>query len=140
MASSVPIRRSIADAFCERLEWLHAQVAAQGTVLSFGRHKVLLGSRTLLRDGRDVELGARAFDLLICLLLARGTIVPKDAILGFVWPSTCIDESNLRFQVACLRKALGQDGTMIKTIPGRGYFFAVETPDALALMHWAPAA
>lgn len=140
MVSSAPTRRSFTDAFRERLQWLQVQAAAQGTVLSFGRHRVVLGSRSLLRDGYNVELGARAFDLLTCLVLARGTIVPKEAILGFVWPYTFIDESNLRFQVACLRKALGTDGARIKTIPGRGYFFAAEVPDALALMHCAPAA
>jgi hypothetical protein len=37
-----------------------------------------------------------------------------------------VDESNLRFQVASLRKALGQDRDLIKTVSGRGYLFAAE--------------
>jgi DNA-binding response OmpR family regulator len=44
-------------------------------------------------------------------------------ILDTVWPLTIVDESNLRFQIACLRKALGEDCDLIKTISGRGYIF-----------------
>ena len=44
----------------------------------------------------------------------------------YVWPSTLVEESNLRFQMMSLRKALGKDRDIIKTIPGRGYLFAGE--------------
>jgi DNA-binding winged helix-turn-helix (wHTH) protein len=47
-----------------------------------------------------------------------------------VWPTTIVEESNLRFQVAQLRKALAHDQDLIKTIPGRGYLFALEADAA----------
>jgi DNA-binding winged helix-turn-helix (wHTH) protein len=53
-------------------------------------------------------------------------VVEKEAIVSFVWPNTIVEESNLRFQMAALRKALGRDRDIIKTIPGRGYFLAQE--------------
>ena len=92
----------------------------------FGSFRLLPEARTLLRDGRPVECGSRAFDLLHVLLLSRGEVVAKEAIVRHVWPTTVVEESNLRFQMASLRKVLGEDRVLIKTIPGRGYLFASE--------------
>ena len=92
----------------------------------FGRFHVAPGSRSLLRDGRPIAIGGRAFDLLVLLLRSRGALVSKAEIVNHVWPSTLVDESNLRFQMMSLRKALGEDRGLIKTIPGRGYLLAQE--------------
>jgi DNA-binding winged helix-turn-helix (wHTH) protein len=92
----------------------------------FGRWCLVPAARLLLHNGRPVELGSRAFDLLHLLSSQRGSVVEKRAIVDFVWPSTIVEESNLRFQMAALRKALGPDGALIKTIPGRGYILAEE--------------
>ncbi|MBC9034444.1 winged helix-turn-helix domain-containing protein [Sphingomonas sp. JC676] len=73
--------------------------------------------------GAPVEIGSRAFDLLIVLLRSRGEIVSKEEIVRRVWPSTTVDESNLRFQMTVLRRVLGKDRDRIKTVPGRGYLF-----------------
>ncbi|MER9216666.1 response regulator [Mesorhizobium sp. M0663] len=92
--------------------------------LRFRRFCVLPRSRVLLCDGRPVPIGSRAFDLLTALLRVRGRIAEKNSIVKCVWPSIIVDDSNLRFQMAALRRVLGSDGDMIKTIPGRGYLFA----------------
>jgi DNA-binding winged helix-turn-helix (wHTH) protein len=92
----------------------------------FGRFEVWPGARLLLRDGKPVELGSRAFDILVALLRSRGELVTKSQLMSQVWPSTVVDEGNLRFQMTTLRKALGDDRDAIKTIPGRGYFFTAE--------------
>lgn len=94
--------------------------------MTFGRFEVFPAARTLLFAGAPVCLGARAFDLLILLLSSRGKVVSKEAIMQFVWPTTTVDESNLRFQMGVLRKALGASRGVIKTIPGRGYLLAAE--------------
>jgi DNA-binding response OmpR family regulator len=119
--------------------------------MRFRRFCVLPASRTLLCDDRPVTIGSRAFDLLTILLRARGTVVEKADIVKGVWPSTIVDDCNLKFQVAALRKALGADGDIIKTIVGRGYLFAadaigggvaftppveVQAPDAGRIPHW----
>ena len=98
----------------------------QQDVIRFRRFTLLSSRRTLLRDDRTVDIGSRAFDLLTLLVSARGTLVTKRQIFEHVWPSTIVEESNLRFQMASLRKALGDDGELIKTIPGRGYIFIDE--------------
>ena len=91
--------------------------------IGFGEFLAIPASRSLLHRGVPVELGGRAFDLLIVLLRSRGTLVTRNEIVHYVWPSTIVDESNLRFQMACLRKALGAARDYIKTVPGRGYLF-----------------
>jgi DNA-binding winged helix-turn-helix (wHTH) protein len=94
--------------------------------LRFRKFLLLPSERVLLRSGEAVEIGSRAFDLLTVLTRSRGKLVTKNEIVKFVWPSTIVEESNLRFQMASLRRVLGEDRDMIKTIPGRGYLFVAE--------------
>jgi DNA-binding winged helix-turn-helix (wHTH) protein len=75
----------------------------------------------LLCRGIPVQIGGRAFDLLMTLLRSRGTLLGKDEIIRQVWPETFVDEINLRFQMTMLRKLLGEDRDLIKTVTGRGY-------------------
>jgi DNA-binding response OmpR family regulator len=96
------------------------------TAIRFGRFCVRPRSRQLFADGQQVEIGSRAFDLLVVLLNARGTLVTKEEIIERLWPSTVVEECNLRQQMAFLRKALGDYRDVIKTIPGRGYIFAAD--------------
>jgi DNA-binding winged helix-turn-helix (wHTH) protein len=91
--------------------------------LEFGRFRVLLRQRQLLADGVPVELGTRAFDLLIVLLEADGSLVTKDELLSRVWSGIVVSEENLKVQVSALRKALGADRDLIRTEFGRGYRF-----------------
>jgi DNA-binding winged helix-turn-helix (wHTH) protein len=100
--------------------------------LSFRAFRLLPRARLLLFEGRPVLLGSRAFDLLEILLRSRGRVVGKQQIVDRVWPTTTVEESNLRFQMASLRRALGDDRDLIKTIPGRGYLFASD-PEAGSL-------
>jgi DNA-binding winged helix-turn-helix (wHTH) protein len=107
--------------------------------LEFGRFLVLLRRRELLADGIPVELGTRAFDLLLVLLEANGSLVPKEELLSQVWPGIVVSEGNLKLQVSVLRKALGADRDVIHTEFGRGYRFtgilrvknATAAPDCL---------
>ncbi|UZK66323.1 winged helix-turn-helix domain-containing protein [Sphingomonas sp. M1-B02] len=95
--------------------------SAQDGPLRFGQFLVFPRARSLEREGLAVDLGSRAFDLLMILLQSRGRIVSKDEIMKYVWPSTYVEDANLRVQMACLRRTLGSDSELIKTIPGRGY-------------------
>ncbi|HLG84589.1 MAG TPA: response regulator [Bradyrhizobium sp.] len=95
--------------------------------IRFRRFHVLPADRQLIRDSRAIDLGSRAFDILMILLDRRGAVVSRQEIQEYVWPSMIVEESNLRVQMASLRKALGPDRDLIKTIPGRGYLFVAET-------------
>ena len=101
--------------------------------IAFRRFVVLPAARTLLRSGEPVEIGGRAFDMLMVLLHARGAIVSKDEIMRQVWPTIFVEEGNLRYQMVMLRKALGADRDLIKTVTGRGYLLIDERSDAAVL-------
>jgi DNA-binding response OmpR family regulator len=98
----------------------------RGAILHFRRFSVMPRDRKFLVDGSVVEIGSRAFDLLVVLIEARGAMVGKEEIMGRVWPRMLVDEANLRVQMSLLRKLLGEDGDIIKNIPGRGYVFAAD--------------
>jgi DNA-binding winged helix-turn-helix (wHTH) protein len=77
-----------------------------------------------MRDGASVPIGGRAFDVLLLLLEYRGKVVDHNSIMVFTWPKLIVDPINVRFQVAALRRALGPDRDMLKTVNGRGYVLA----------------
>jgi DNA-binding winged helix-turn-helix (wHTH) protein len=93
-------------------------------VISFGPFRVTRARRLVERNGEVVRLGSRAFDVLIHLLEHAGQVVSHRALLEAVWPGTYVEEGNLRFQMAALRKALGNGEVgYIINVPGRGYCF-----------------
>ena len=114
-----------------------SEVYDEADELRFRQFICLPGRRLLLKNGIPVELGSRAFDLLSLLVQSRGTILSKDEIFRRVWPTTTVEESNLRLQITSLRRALGNDRDLIKTVPGRGYLFAAE-PAQLFVERAAP--
>jgi DNA-binding winged helix-turn-helix (wHTH) protein len=97
--------------------------AAAEPSLEFGRFRVLLRQRLLLADAAPIELGTRAFEFLLALLEADGSLVSKKDLLDRVWPDTVVVEQNLKVQVSALRRALGEDRDFIRTEFGRGYRF-----------------
>jgi DNA-binding response OmpR family regulator len=62
---------------------------AEGAV-EFGRFRMLPRQRVLLADGAPIELGTRAFELLVALLEADGSVVSKEQLLARVWPGIVV--------------------------------------------------
>ena len=94
-----------------------------GTYL-FGQFELRPRERVLLSAGCPVELGSRAFDVLLALIEAGGTMVTKTVLLDRVWSGVVVEENNLQVQISTIRRALGPDHReWITTIPGRGYRF-----------------
>src|SRR5438132_7636586 len=108
----------------------HETSASGDAAIRFGRFCVLPRARQLLVDGQSVELGSRAFDLLMVLIAAPGTLVTKNEIISRVWPDTVVEESNLKVQMSALRRVLNADRDVIKTVHGRGYVFTSEVTGA----------
>lgn len=97
--------------------------AAACETLEFGCFQVSLRRRELLCGAVLIELGTRAFDLLLVLLEADGALVTKKELLDRVWPSVVVAEENLKVQISALRKVLGEHRDFIRTEFGRGYRF-----------------
>src|SRR5712672_3181318 len=98
-------------------------LAPAPAAIEFGRFRILPHRRELLAEGRPVELGGRAFDVLMALIQASGAVVGKDALMRRVWPDRIVEENNLQAQIAALRRVLADDRYLIRTIAGRGYQF-----------------
>ena len=93
---------------------------------SFGPFRIVPHARLVERDGSPMPLGSRAFDLLCVLVSRPGKVVSKGELMAKVWPDLTVEESNLRFHIAQLRRALsdGQGGEgYVTNVPGRGYCF-----------------
>jgi predicted ATPase/DNA-binding winged helix-turn-helix (wHTH) protein len=86
-----------------------------------GKLQVNFECREVHCDGKPVTLGSRALDALEALVSANGALVSKEQLMHSVWPDTVVEENNLHVQIAALRKVLGNDRDLIKTVPGRGY-------------------
>jgi len=93
--------------------------------VEFGHFRILPHRREVLANGRPIELGGRAYDVLMALIASDGAVVSKDALMSRVWPGRFIEEGNLRAQIRALRAALGHPD-LIRTVAGRGYQFTGE--------------
>jgi predicted ATPase/DNA-binding winged helix-turn-helix (wHTH) protein len=94
--------------------------------IEFGRFSVLRHRREVLAEGRPIELGERAFDVLMALIEASGAVVSKDALMNRVWSGRAVEENSLQVQISALRRAFAADRDLIRTIVGRGYQFTGE--------------
>jgi predicted ATPase/DNA-binding winged helix-turn-helix (wHTH) protein len=92
-------------------------------IVEFGRFRVVPHRRELLAEGRPVRLGGRDFDLLMALLEVPGAVVSKDELMDRVWARRIVEENRLQGAISALRKALGVDRDLIRTVAGRGYQF-----------------
>ena len=87
-------------------------------LLRIGPFEVYPSERVVRTGGKAVDIGARAFDLLLVLAENPGRLVTKAALIERVWPRLVVDENNLPTQVASLRRVLGAGA--IRTVPRFG--------------------
>jgi DNA-binding winged helix-turn-helix (wHTH) protein/TolB-like protein/Flp pilus assembly protein TadD len=101
----------------------------------FGRFRLKVAERVLLREGELVPLTPKVFDILVTLVEHGGQVVSKEDLMKRVWPNTFVEEGNLTQNISLLRKALGETPggvQFIETVPRRGYRFVAETLHAAA--------
>jgi DNA-binding winged helix-turn-helix (wHTH) protein/TolB-like protein/Tfp pilus assembly protein PilF len=99
----------------------------------FGRFRLNMAERVLLRENELVSLTPKVFDILLTLVQNSGQVVSKDDLMKRVWPDTFVEEGNLTQNISLLRKALGETPggvQFIETVPRRGYRFVAATSEA----------
>ena len=64
-------------------------------LIRIGAFVVYPGERLLCAGDKPVDVGARAFDLLLVLAESPGRLVTKATLIERVWPSLVVDENNL---------------------------------------------
>jgi DNA-binding winged helix-turn-helix (wHTH) protein len=95
-------------------------------ILDFGAFTLRGDTRQLLRDGREVHLSPKAFDLLQLLVVERPRALSKAFLQERLWPETFVCEANLPSLVSEIRQVIGDDrrqGRFIRTVHGYGYAF-----------------
>jgi len=100
---------------------------AERRFYEFGRFRLDLIDRVLLRDGEAIPLPPKAADTLVFLVQNAGSVVEKQRLLKQVWKDAFVEEGSLTRTISILRKALGDsvhEQEFISTIPTRGYRFA----------------
>lgn len=96
----------------------------------FGEFLLDLNEKRLLKNGQAIALQPKVFDLLVHFAERHGELVTREELMKAVWKDTFVEETNLRFCIHSLRKALGKNSEgkdYIETLPKRGYRFFVET-------------
>ena len=109
-------------------------------VFSFGPFRLHPGKRILWKDGAVVTLGDRAFDMLVAMVAHDRKVLTPGELMAVAWPGLIVEDSNVRVQLAKLRRTLGcgRDGARyIANVAGRGYCFVapvkrIESVDPLS--------
>ena len=126
--------------------------ANNSRIYEFGDFRLEPAEQSLLRNGSAIPLKPKVFETLVILVESGGRLVTKDELVELVWPDTSASDEALAQNISQLRKALGNGaggGSMIQTVPKRGYRFTAqirivepepELPQASALQAPAEAA
>jgi DNA-binding winged helix-turn-helix (wHTH) protein len=89
-------------------------------------------ARRLSRDGAEVHLSPKAFDLLRLLVERRPGVLDKAALHEQIWPRTFVVDANLSVLVSELRRALSDNAReprFIRTVHALGYSFCGDAVD-----------
>lgn len=96
----------------------------------FDSFRIDPAERLLLRNGEEVRLSPKVFEVLLYLVENSGRVLDKDELMKKIWSETFVEEVNLAKNISVLRKALNEDsgagGQYIETIPKRGYRFTAD--------------
>ena len=85
--------------------------------------------RTLLRDGRELPLIPRYFDLLVFLVERRNQAVHRRDIFDHVWHDVVVSDSALSQAIRTIRRVLDDDSReprFVRTVSRHGYRFVFD--------------
>jgi DNA-binding winged helix-turn-helix (wHTH) protein/quercetin dioxygenase-like cupin family protein len=115
---------------------------ANGTVAAyrFGAFVLNVERGCLQRDGQDLDLRPKAFDVLHYLVERSGKLASKDELVELAWPNVTVSDDSLAQCVSDIRRILEDDEQQfIKTVPRRGYMFVADVEKLDAGQTAAPA-
>src|ERR1700704_3374043 len=93
--------------------------------------------RTLRREGAEVHLAKRPFDVLLCLIENRERVVSREELLNRFWGGHEVYDDGLRKCIGAIRTALddaGKSPRFIETRRGSGFRFIGAVSEAPALV------
>lgn len=102
---------------------------SSSTVLNFDPLRIDLAAKRVSRDGTEINLTAREFQLLEYFALHAGKLVTRTQLWEHVWETGSEPDSNVvDVYIRYLRDKLGRDPDFIRTQRGSGYIF-MTAPD-----------
>jgi two-component system response regulator CpxR len=93
--------------------------------------KMSTGTREVWVEGKPVELTTIEFDILDLIVRSAGRVISRHELTAAIHqrPASPLDRS-LDVHVSHIRKKLGHQGELIRTVRGVGYLFRAELPDS----------
>ncbi len=91
----------------------------RASTFTCGEVEIDLESRLVHRNGQEIPLSSRGWDLLSLLLQNSGSVVSKEEILDSVWSDAVVTDDVIRHYIGELRKIFPEGS--IETYKGRGY-------------------
>jgi len=106
------------------LRRLAAPAVTSGSTLTAGPVSIDRSSHRVSVEGKDVELTATEYKLLLTLVERRGRVQTRPQLLETVWEAQPdIQTRTVDMHVQRLRTKLGDSGDLIETVRGFGYRF-----------------
>lgn len=96
----------------------------QEEIVVVGKWRLNRTLRSLMKNGAEIQLSAREFQLLDLLIQNRGRVMPRELLLDRVWGlGSEVTDNNLDAYIRLLRKKIDEYGepTLIQTVRGIGY-------------------
>jgi DNA-binding response OmpR family regulator len=108
------------------------QPAGSREILDAGSLRIDTGSRRAWREGTEIGLSQKEFDLLTCLMRNRGMALSRDVLLERVWGYDFLGDSRtVDVHIRWLREKVELDPgkpIYIQTVRGVGYRFEAPAP------------
>lgn len=80
-----------------------------------------LARRELRQKGASVPIGGRAMEIMEVLLEQEGRVIAKNDLMARLWPGAFVEDNTLQVHISAIRRALGPDRALLKTVSRRGY-------------------
>ena len=91
-------------------------------------------SGTLRGGDQHMDLRPQSFQVLVHLVERPGSLVTREELMEAVWPDVAVGDESLTRCIADIRKTLAdEDQRIIRTVPRRGYVFAVPVTPVVEL-------
>lgn len=114
---SIPVFYNKVNALIKRSKGL-----VRSSILKSGTLSLNPNNGIVVSEGKEINLPAKEYSILKTLLENKGGVVSRDTLIKAAWGYDIdIDERALDTHIKNLRKALGENSKMIKTVVKRGY-------------------
>ena len=102
-------------------------------IYSFDEFTLDVTRGSLVRDGSEIKLRPKSFEVLKFLVENGGRLITKDELIQVVWQGMAVTDDSLVQCLKDIRRTLNDKSqTYIKTVQGRGYIFEKEVSETSA--------